>query len=136
MTDPQTVSEAFIKWMEDNGYGTFGTDIFLNQIPDDSIDNAYWIVTSGGEVLSRLVTAQSIQQFSTAINYRNVKGEEVEHKLFELSQKINVRDAFYIDGFDIYSIEATMPDDNDRDAENRRQGSFAIGTQIYKSYVS
>ena len=136
MLTPTTVSESFIKWMEDNGYGEFNTDIFLNQVPDASVNNCYWVVTAGGEVTSRLVTAQSIQQFSTQINYRNVKGEEVEHKLFELSQKVNVRGSFNIDGFDLFSIEATMPEDNDRDAENRRQGSFVVAIEIYKSYVS
>ncbi len=141
MTDPTTVSESFIKWMEDNGYGTFNTDIFLNQIPDEDddsepINNAYWIVTSGGDVASRNVTAESVQQFSTQVNYRNVSGQAVERTLFELNQKINTRGCFSLDGFDLYAIEATMPEDNDKDAENRRQGSFVVAIQIYVNYVS
>lgn len=138
---PTTVSESFIKWMQDNGYGTFDPNgnsgnIFLNQIPDDANDNAYWIVTAGGDVTQRLVTAQSVQQFSTQVNYRNASGKEVEHNLFELSQRINVRGDFNIDGFELFSIEATMPEDNDKDVENRKQGSFYVNIEIYKSYVS
>jgi hypothetical protein len=136
MIDPKTVSEAFIKWMEDNSYGTFGLDIFLNQVPSNADDNVYWLVTAGGDVTSKLVTPQSIQSFITQINYRNTHNEEVEHKLFELSQKVNTRGCFSIEGFDIFSIEATMPEDNDRDAENRRQGLFTVTIEIYKSYVS
>lgn len=136
MMTPTTVSESFIKWMEDNGYGTFGTDIFLNQIPENAPDNAFWVVTAGGDVTSRLVTPQSIQQFSTQIFYRNVSGAEVEHKLFGLNQKVNARGSFEIDGFDLYVIEATMPEDNDRDAENRRQAALVVSIQIYVNSVS
>lgn len=133
MTDPQTVSESFIKWMEDNGYGTFATDIFLNQIPDDAIDNAYWVVTAGGDVTSRNVSAESVQQFSTQVFYRNVSGEEVEHKLFALNQQVNSRTINSIDVFNLYSIEATMQQDNDKDAENRPQASLVVAIQIYVS---
>lgn len=136
MMTPTTVSESFIKWMEDNGYGTFGTDIFLNQIPDDAQDNAYWVVTAGGSVTSKNVSAESIQQFSTQVFYRNTSGAEVEHKIYALNQQVNARGSFEIDGFDLYAIEATMPNDNDRDAENRRQASLVVAIQIYVNYVS
>lgn len=131
-----TVSESIIKWMEDNGYGTFNTDIFLNQIPDDAIDNAFWVVTAGGNVTSNLVTAQNRKQYSSQIFYRNVLGEEVEHTLFQLETQVNTRGCLTIDGFDVYTIESTMSNDNDRDAENRRQGSLVVTIEIYKSYVS
>lgn len=133
MTNPQTVSESFIKWMEDNQYGTFGTTIFLNQIPDDAPDDAYWVVTAGGDVTQNMVTRESIQQFSTQVFYRNKLGEVVEHNLFDLNQEVNGRRILEIAGFDLHSIEATMPEDNDRDVENRRQGSLVVSTQIYVS---
>lgn len=133
---PQTVSEAFIQWMEDNGYGTFGTDIFLNLIPDDAPANAWWVTTAGGSVTSNLVTAQNIKQYSTQVYCRNVLGETVERQLFQLETQVNTRGSFTIDGFEIYAIESTMPSDEDRDAENRRQGSLVVAIEIYKSYVS
>lgn len=141
MIDTTTVSRSFIKWMQDNGYGIFGTDIFLNQIPElndanEPINNAWWVVTAGGDVVARMVTAQSIQQFSSQVFYRNISGDDVESKLFEFNQKINARGSFNIDGFEIYSIEATMPEDGDRDAESRRQGSLVVAIEIYQSYVS
>ncbi len=136
MITPTTVSESFIDWMEDNSYGTFGTDIFLNQIPDDAPDNAYWIVTAGGDLPNRLVTAQSIQSFTTQVFYRSASGADVEHKLFALNQKVNTHGYFTIDGFNLFDIQATMPEDNDRDAENRRQGSFTVDSKIYVNYVS
>lgn len=136
MTNPETVSESFIKWMEDNGYGTFGTNIFLNQMPESAPDSSYWVVTAGGDVTAKLVTAQSIQQFNTQVFYRNAKGKDVERNMFALNQKINTRGCFTIDGFDIYSIEASMPEDDDEDAEDRPQASLIVSIEIYKSYVS
>lgn len=133
---PTTVSESFIAWMEANGYGSFNTDIYLNQTPATAPDNAFWVVTAGGDLVRNNVTAENILQFSVQIFCRNISGKEVEHKLFALNQQVNTRGSFTIDGFDIFSIEATMPDDNDKDAENRRQASLVVGIQIYKSYIS
>lgn len=133
MMTPQTVSEAFIKWMEDNGYGTFGTDIFLNQIPEKAVDNAFWVVTAGGSVTRSMVTTESIQQFSTQVFYRNAAGVEVEHKIFALNQQINNTAGLTLDSFEVYNIKATMPNDNDRDAENRRLASIVVSIQIHVS---
>lgn len=133
---PTTVSESFISWMEDNGYGTFGTDIFLNEIPDDAIDNAYWVVTAGGSVTRSLITAQNIKQYSVQVFYRNVSSEEVEHKLFALETQVNIPNCLNIGDFDVYTMQSTMYTNSDRDAENRRQGSLVVAIQIYKSYVS
>lgn len=138
---PTTVSESFIQWMVDNGYGTFDPtgetgDIFLGLVPDNAPDNSWWVVTAGGSVSSNLVTAQNIKQYSTQIYCRNRSGQAVEEGLFALETQINTRGCFTIDGFEIYAIESTMPTDEDRDAENRRQGSLVVAIQIYKSYVS
>lgn len=138
MTDPQTVSESFIRWMEDNGYGVFdptgnsGT-IFINQVPEKATDNAYWIVTSGGDVSQLNVTRESVQQFNVQVNYRNKSGRDVEHILFALNQQVNSRTVLNIEGFDLHSIEASMPEDNDKDVENRRQGQLTVAIQIYVS---
>lgn len=130
---PKSVSESFIKWMEAKGYGTFGVDIYLNQVPDTAPDNAYKVISSGGDVDQLNVTRESIQAFTTQVFYRNKSNEEVEHNLFALSQRVNGRDTFEIEGFELFSISATMPEDEDRDAENRRQGSFIVAIQIYVS---
>lgn len=133
MMTPQTVSESLVKWLEDNGYGAFGTSIFLSQIPNDAIDNAIWLVSAGGNVRRNLVTQEAVQEFSTQVYCRNTSGEEVDHKLFALNQQVNNTIGLQLDGFEVYTIEATMPQDNDRDAENRRYGSIVIATQIYVS---
>lgn len=138
MTNPQTVSESFIKWMESKGFGEFEKDIFLNQIPeadedDEPIDNAYWIVTAGGDVITRNVTHEQVQQFQVQVNYRNKSGEAVEHNMFALNQQVNAREEKVFEGFDLHSIEASMPEDNDEDVENRPTATFVVAIEIYVS---
>lgn len=138
MTNPQTVSESFIKWMESKGLGEFEKTIFLNQIPDtdeddEPIDNAYWIITAGGDVLTRNVTHEQVQQFQVQVYYRNKSGEAVEHAMFQLNQQVNAREEKIFENFDLYFIEATMPEDNDKDVENRPQASLVVAIEIYVS---
>ena len=138
MITPTTVSEAFIRWMETNGFGNASDEdaeinIYLNQIPDDAPDNAWWIVTGGGEVSDLLVTKESVQQFVVQVFYRDKSGEVVEHDLFALNQRVNKRGWKELEGFDLYSIQADMPEDNDKDVENRPQGTLSVAIQIYVS---
>jgi hypothetical protein len=130
---PKTVSEAFIRWMTANNFGIYNENVYLNLIPDDAPDEAWWVITSGGDVDQLNVTRESIQRFDTTVFYRNKSSEEVEHNLFALNQKVNGRDTLEIEGFDLYSISATMPEDEDSDAEYRQQGSFTVAIQIYVS---
>lgn len=131
---PTTTSEIFIDWMNKNGLGVFGSDIFLNQIPKEANDSAYWIVTSGGDVTQKLVTGESVQLFNVAVNYRSRSGDDVEKRLHAVSRVINNRATFELSGVEIFSAEASMPEDNDIDAENRKQGSFVVRLEIYVSY--
>lgn len=138
MITPQTVSEAFIRWMETNGFGNASNEdeeitIYLNQIPDDAQDNAWWLITGGGDNPDLLVTKESIQPFVIQVFYRDKSGEVVEHDLFALNQKVNKREWKELEGFDLYSIQATAPEDNDKDVENRPQGTLSVAIQIYVS---
>ena len=90
MINPTTVSASFIKWMETNGYGTFGTTIFLNQIPDEAPNNAWLVVTAGGSVRSNLVTAQNIKQYSLDVTCRNVSGEAVKMNYSNLKNALTL----------------------------------------------
>lgn len=138
MTNPQTVSESFIKWMESKGFGEFEKDIFLGQIPDtddddEPIDNAYWIITAGGDVTTLNVTKEQIQQFSIQVNYRNKSGEAVERNMFALNQQVNARVEKSFENFELHSIQASMPEDNDKDVENRPQALLVVAIEIYVS---
>ena len=133
---PTTVARAFRQWMGANGFGTLTgpeANVYINNVPDDAPDNSWWIVTGGGDVNELLVTKESIQQFVVQVFYRDKSGEVVEHDLFALNQRVNKRGWKELEGFDLYSIQADMPEDNDKDVENRPQGTLSVAIQIYVS---
>lgn len=133
---PNTVSKAFRQWISAHGFGNADEEegnIYINQIPDDAPDNAWWLVTAGGDVSELLVTKESIQEFVIQVFYRDKSGEVVEHDLFALNQSVNKREWKELNGFDLYSIQASMPEDNDKDVENRPQGTLSVAIQIYVS---
>lgn len=133
MIDVQTVSEAFIKFLEDEGIATFETDIFLNQVPDTAPDTCYWIITSGGSPIQRLQSGEKVKQYFVSVNYRSNKNKNVERKLFELEVLLNSPDCLELEGFEVIRVEATQfPSDQDLDNEERRVGFIQANIQIYK----
>ena len=133
MNNPETVTEAFIQWLEQEGIGTFGTDIYSPQIPEDAPDAAYWLQTAGGGVVLTLATGEKVKQYFVTINYRSRKGKEVERKLFDLENLINKPQCLKLTGFEVYEVSATQfPVDNDLDDEDRRIGFVQANIQIYK----
>ncbi len=133
MNNPETVTEAFIQWLEQEGIGAFGTDIYSPQIPEDAPDAAYWLQTAGGGVVLTLATGEKVKQYFVTINYRSRKGKEVERKLFDLENLINKPQCLKLTGFEVYEVSATQfPVDNDLDDEDRRIGFVQANIQIYK----
>lgn len=133
MNNPETVTEAFIQWLEQEDIGTFGTDIYSPQIPEDAPDAAYWLQTAGGGVVLTLATGEKVKQYFVTINYRSRKGKEVERKLFDLENLINKPQCLKLTGFEVYEVSATQfPVDNDLDDEDRRIGFVQANIQIYK----
>jgi hypothetical protein len=133
MINPETVSEAFIKWLEDENIGTFDTDIYLNQVPLKAPDTCYWIITSGGDVIQKLRTGEKVKQYFILVNYRSPKGKLVEKNLFKLEELLNCAECITLEGFEVLEVEATQfPSDSDLDDETRRVGLLQANIKIYK----
>ena len=133
MIDPVTVSESFIAWLEGQGIGTFGEDIFLNQVPQDAPDDCWRVITSGGAPVLKLKSGESVKQYFVSIYYRALLGKNAERKLFELEEKLNCANCVVLTGFDILEIEATQyPSDVDLENEERRVGFLQATVRLYK----
>ena len=56
-----TVSESFIAWLENTGIGaTFGTNLYLGQVPDNAPDTCFWTITSGEIQSARMGLAKRL----------------------------------------------------------------------------
>lgn len=135
MTDPETLSEAFVKFLEENDIATFGQDLFMNKVPSSkkTLKSVYWILTSGGNPIGKSVTGETKQLFAITINYRDRKSRDVERKLFQLSEFLQTPGCVQLDGFETIDISvAQFPAQDDQDAEGRSMGILRVNIQIYK----
>jgi hypothetical protein len=134
--DVKTVSEAFIEFLQNKGIATFGTDLFLNQVPSSlaTQDSLYWIITSGGGPIQTLRTGEKVKQYYISVYYRSRSNKDVEHKLFELEELLNCTECVQLTGFDVIYISAEQfPSDTDLDDEERRVGFLQATIRVYKT---
>jgi hypothetical protein len=133
MIDVETVSEAFIKWLEDNAIGEFNTDLYLNEASDDAPDICYWVLTNGGTPIQKLVTGEQVKQYFVLVNRRHIKGKELERDMFKLENLLNTPNCLTLEGFEVQEVEANQfPSDADFDREDRRVGLLQANIKIYK----
>lgn len=133
MNNPQTISELFVKWLEDNSVATFGEDLYLGQVPSTAPDECYWVITNGGGIIQKLQTGEKVKQYFISVYYRSTKYVNVERKLFSLEGMINCEDCVNFEGFEIIEIEANQfPSDEDIENEERRIGLLQANIKIYK----
>ena len=135
ITNPKTITESFINWLESEGVATFGQDLYLRRVPDSqkTPSSLYWIIPSGGFPLGRNKTGEMIKQYTFAINYRSTKAEDVEHKLYELEELLNCQSCIALEGYQVLGVEVSVfPDDGDVDDEDREVGLLQVNIKTYK----
>lgn len=133
MMDIQTVGEAFVKFLESKGVGTFGVDLFLGQMPLGAPDEAWLVVVSGGS--PELVTADGnmMKLYNFNIYRRSLAGKEIERKLFSLEEDLNCTTCVNLEGFEtIYSRATNFAQDIDLENENRRIGLLQAQVRLFK----
>ena len=136
MEDVKTISEAFIEYLESQNIATFGTDLFLNQVPssNETQDSVYWIITSGGGPIRSLRTGEKLKQYYISVYYRSRSNKDVERKLFALEELLNCTECVQLTGFDVVSVSAEQfPSDRDLDNEERRVGFLQATIRVYKT---
>lgn len=133
MIDTQTVGEAFIKWLEDQGVGIFNENLFLGNLPLKAPDEAWLVVVSGGN--PELVTADGgmIKVYTFNVYRRSLAGKEIERKLFSLEENLNRAECVNLVGFEtIYSRATQFAQDIDLENENRRIGLVQAQIRLFK----
>lgn len=133
MGDIETVSEAYIKFLEEKGIGTFGETIYLSQVPDIALDDVYWAISSGGSPVLKLKSGEVVKQYFISTYYRSTSAKNVERNLFKLEEILNCADCVQLEGFEVYETEAQQfSSDADIDNEERRVGFLQANIKIYK----
>lgn len=131
--DIQTVGEAFIDFLADQTVGTFGTDLFLGELPLDAPDEAWLVVVSGGNPEVVTVDGAMIKLYTFNIYRRSLAGKEIERDLFSLEETLNRADCVTLEGFEtIYSRATNFAQDIDLENENRRIGLLQAQVRLFK----
>lgn len=133
ITNIETVTEAFVEFLETEGYGVFNADLFLGQVPLSAPDEAFWVISSGGNPIQKLATGEMLKQYFISVYYRSRSKEDVEKKMFALEELLNCAPCVQLTGFEVHEITAqNFGSDEDLDDARRRVGMLQANIKIYK----
>lgn len=128
-----TISEAFTEFLEQEGYGVRGETLYLNKVPLDAPDTAYWVKTAGGSVIQKLPTGEKVKQYFVSVYLRSTSAAYVEKNLFSLEELLNCQRCVSLTGFEVQEIECqSFGQDDDIDSPERQVGFLQANIKIYK----
>lgn len=131
-----TLSQSFVKLLEEKGYGTFGQNIYLFRVPNSmkTETEILWLIPTGGTPISRNKTGEMVKSYQILIYYRSNSARKVDEVMNDLEQMLNCASCVNLEGFELVDIRVTqLPIDQDLDSENRMVGSISVQLQVYKS---
>jgi hypothetical protein len=133
MMDVQTVGEAFVKFLENKSVGTFGSNLFIGELPQDAPDDSWLLVVSGGQPDTVTLDGGMIKLYTFNIYRRSLAGKKIERDLFSLEETLNCASCVQLQGFEtIYSRAIQFAQDIDLDNANRRIGLLQAQVRLFK----
>lgn len=130
-----TIAKAFVEFLEEKGFGTFGQNIFLYRVPNSLKTNTdlFWVIPSGGYKTSTNKTGEAIKAYQFLIYFRSIKAQKVDEVLSGMEEMLNCLSCVKLEGFELVDMSATQfPVDQDLDAENRMVGMIQVQLSVYK----
>lgn len=131
-----TLSQSFVKFLTNKGYGIPGQNIYLFRVPNSkkTETDILWLIPSGGSPIRRNRTGEMIKSYQILIYYRSNSAKKVDEVLNDLETTLNCSQCVNLEGFELVDIRVTqLPVDQDLDSENRMVGSINVQLQVYKS---
>jgi hypothetical protein len=126
------ITESFANYMEAEGYGTLGIDLYIGGIPLDSPNQSWWILSSGGGAVIKASTNNKLKNYMINVYYRDTDAQNVYNTLQAFEETINSAGCPEISGYDVIEAEVTLyPTDQDIDNENRTIGLAEVTLTVY-----
>lgn len=126
------ISALIVKWLEENHYGTFATDIFVDQLPNSAPDATFWLINGGGSPQSFNATKERTDSYTVTLFYRNKSSDTVIETLDAIADTWNTTRHIDLDPLDVRWSTSSLPDDQGRDSLGRAQGSVTLNLIIYR----
>ena len=113
------VIKDFVTFLDDNGFGTFGTDLFIGVAPV-KVSTCYWVTAAGGINKQKNVTNNKLKNYVIDVFYRNTDQEAVYNNMQALEELINGDACTQLANYETIEMEATLfPADQDIDLNER-----------------
>ena len=131
-----TLSQSFVKFLEEKGYGISGQNIYMYRVPNSkkTETEVLWLIPTGGFPSQVNKTGEMMKTYQFLINFRSNSARKVDEVLNDLEQTLNCSNCVSLEGFELVEIRATqLPADQDLDSENRMVGMINCQITVYKS---
>lgn len=104
-----TINQAIIKFLENAGCGTFGTDLFQNTVPNSlkTPVDLWWFSQGQATVSRRLVTGEDVQRFPYTVYFRSKNQKVAEQKIFDLAKFIAGCRCYDLENFQTMEVQLT-----------------------------
>lgn len=131
-----TVSQSFIKLLENKGYGVFGQNIFLYRVPNSlkTQTELFYVIPSGGSVTRTYSDGAKVKLYQFLIYFRSNKAERVDKVLAEMEDNLNCSGCVELEDYELVSLNTSqLPADQDLDSENRMVGLLQVQLEVYRA---
>jgi len=109
------ILEAIADYLENEGVGTVGTDIFIGDFPNET-DNGIMLISRGGDNEKNY----DLRFLTIDIWGRNKSTRLSWDKIFDVMKALHLQNNFDVTGYHIYRSETANVEDLDRDSEGRK----------------
>lgn len=128
------ITRAFVKWLEDEGYGTFGQNIFIGGVPLEAPDSCLWVLSAGGNVISKNSSGEKQKNYVFSVYIRDLDQQNLYNLLQQIEEEANKKDCIELDGYEVLEVETIVfPTDQDLDNEDRSIGLLQIAVTVYQN---
>lgn len=123
---------AFVEYMENEGFGTFGTNLFIGGAPQNAPSTCWWVISAGGNAIIKNKTNEKLKSYIVNIFYRNTDSEVVYNLMQSLEEQINSDNCPELTDHEVVEFEATLfPTDQDLDVQDRTIGLLQATLTIH-----
>lgn len=113
------IVHTFAQWMDLQGYGTLGTDLFIGVAPLNAPDELIWLVMGGGSNFIKSSTGMKLKSYTVSV-YKRGTAQSVYDVVEQFETFINSRRCIDLPGYEVVEVECfSYPVDQDLDDEDR-----------------
>ena len=131
-----TISESFVKMLENKGYGVFGQNIFLYRVPNSlkTPTELFYIIPSGGNAVEIYPSGARVKSYQFLVYFRSNSAKRVDKVLNEMEKDLSCSGCVQFEGYEMVGINTSLyPADQDADSENRMVGMIQVQIEVYKT---